>query len=138
MNVGLSPRSLRGHFIYPDGLTVEKNSSPFPRKPPSCCHCLPSLRLPCVMTEWWLQWMSQQAGLPAQHLSGTISRLKAFNAKRKWRAVASVVMLGAKFGLKKRGRADSNEGPKAYHDCELFNCYLSRGPLDCFLKWGVP
>eukprot|EP00752_Nemacystus_decipiens_P012818 g11352.t1 len=43
------------------------------------------------------------------HLSDTIHRLKAFNAKRKWRAVAAVVMLGARLGLKKRNRSASEE-----------------------------
>lgn len=64
-----------------------------------------------------LQWITQSVVLPVQHLSGTINRLKAFNAKRKWRAVAAVVMMGARLGLKKRHR-DGTEGTRGEQGCK--------------------
>lgn len=63
------------------------------------------------------QWVVQSNQLPQQHLSGTINRLKAFNAKRKWRAVATVVMMGARLGRRKRDRASSGE-KAGNHGCE--------------------
>ncbi|CAM9628981.1 unnamed protein product [Ectocarpus sp. 6 AP-2014] len=54
-------------------------------------------------------WLTSACDHEYDHLSDTIHRLKAFNAKRKWRAVAAVVMLGARLGLKKRARSSSEE-----------------------------
>lgn len=67
------------------------------------------------------QWVTQACNRDVHeyvHLSDTIVRLKAFNAKRKWRAVAAVVMLGARLGVKKRNRSAS-KGDQAQHGCTL-------------------
>ncbi|CAN0288372.1 unnamed protein product, partial [Hapterophycus canaliculatus] len=57
-------------------------------------------------------WVTQSSHHKYDNLCGTLDRLKVFNAKRKWRAVAAVVMLGARLGmgLKKRSRSSSEGG----------------------------
>lgn len=69
------------------------------------------------------QWLSSSCDNVDEysHLSGTIHRLKAFNAKRKWRAVAAVVMLGTRLGmgLKKRARNASDDSSAGEHGCEF-------------------
>lgn len=64
------------------------------------------------------QWLTSACDHEYDHLSDTIHRLKAFNAKRKWRAVAAVIMLGARLGLKKRARSVSEEGREDKNGCE--------------------
>lgn len=97
----------------------------------NCCYCftVASLAPVCLRVSCFgsiavlccavlcVQWVAQSVALPEQHLSGTINRLKAFNAKRKWRAVAAVVMMGARLGLKKRNR-NGNEEARGEHGCE--------------------
>lgn len=70
----------------------------------------------CVLKQWVAQSCEDDQHEYA-HLSDTIVRLKAFNAKRKWRAVAAVVMLGARFGVKKRNRSASEED-RGENGCE--------------------
>lgn len=76
--------------------------------------------LSLLFTRIFSQWVVQSNELPQQHLSGTIVRLKAFNAKRKWRAVATVVMMGARLSRKKRDRQSSEEKALQHlqHGCE--------------------
>ncbi|CAM9707408.1 unnamed protein product [Scytosiphon promiscuus] len=70
--------------------------------------------LPEVLDHPWVTEQSSEQEYA--HLSATLDRLKVFNAKRKWRAAAAVVMLGARLGmgLKKRSR-DSSEGDRGGH-----------------------
>eukprot|EP00903_Cladosiphon_okamuranus_P009913 g9412.t1 len=62
-----------------------------------------------VLNHPWIVESSNQDNDNYVHLSDTIHRLKVFNARRKWRAVAAVVMWGARVGLKKRNRSASEE-----------------------------
>ena len=76
-----------------------------------------SVRVPLEIPD---QWVGESCDHDRRdvHLSDTIVRLKAFNAKRKWRAVAAVVMLGARLGVKKRNRSAS-EGEQGQCGCEF-------------------
>ena len=99
------------HFFATSFLTLESHPPPF---------------LPWCGFRANTQWVVQSNELPQQHLSGTIHRLKAFNAKRKWRAVATVVMMGARLRRRKRDRTSSEE-KAGHHGCERWLVYQADG-----------
>lgn len=128
------------HGVKHNGRSVDLSSDVSPTWSTRCCWpgflSMPTSSKPTSLLP--RQWLTSACDQEYDHLSDTIHRLKAFNAKRKWRAVAAVVMLGARLGLKKRARSASEEGREDKNGCEQPRFVVglsSRVSREAFCSW---